>query len=483
MSIITKPNTNEYILGSAKGETMLDSIMSTIKKYNLLSQNDRVVVGVSGGPDSVALLHFLYAIRDKYDLSIHAAHINHMLRGKESDGDTQYVQDLCTRLGIPCSVIYANITSLSKDEGISLEEAGRKARYDFFIDTANKINATKIALAHNMNDQAETVLMRIMRGTGLDGLCGIKPIRDGLYIRPLIHTQRSDIERYCEINNLMPRIDSTNLKPLYTRNKIRLELIPYIKGNYNSNIEYTLSSMAEILSIDNDFINGYANNIFQNIAAYKEYEISLNIQAIMSLHDSIKKRILRKAVEKMKGNLTGIENKHIELMLNIMDRGLTGSAVELPGNLTAKVSYNNLIIVKSVDELAQKFCCDLIIPGVIHIPLIQGSMKSEIFNSDIDYLSSNRFVKYFDYDKIKGSLTIRSRMEGDYIIPLGMKGRKKIKELFIDSKIPRSERDKIPLVSFENEIIWVVGYNISDNYKIDKSTINILKLEFKRPGG
>lgn len=462
---------------------MLDSAMKTIKKYDMLSYGDRVIVGVSGGPDSMALLNFLHSLKNEYSLYVHVCHINHMLRDRESEEETLYVREFCKNLDIPCSTKYVDIDSISKIMGLSLEEAGRMARYDFFADTAKEVNANKVAIAHNMNDQAETVLMRIMRGTGLHGLCGIKPVRDSIYIRPFIYTSRCSIEKYCEANNLKPRIDSSNLEPVYARNRIRLELIPYIKENYNSNIEYTLSSMTELLSDDNDFIDGYAGSVYRDIAVCKDSVISIDIKVLKKLHNSIKKRIVRKAVEQVKGNLTGIENKHIELILSISDSGRAGSAVELPGRITARVAYNLLNIFEPSDETCHKFCYSLGIPGCIYIPEASGTLESEIFNNNIDYINSNRFVKYFDYDKIKGSLCVRSRSEGDYIIPLGMKGSKRIKELFIDMKIPRSERDKIPLVSIDNEVVWVVGYKVSNSYKIDNGTVKVLKLEFRHPGG
>lgn len=465
------------------GDVMLESAYRTIVKYDMLSQNDIVVVGVSGGPDSMALLHFLYTLADEYSLKLYAAHLNHMLRGSESDEDAEYVKEYCGKLNIPCTVRHVDINALAKKYGLSSEEAGRKARYKLFMDVASQIKATKIALAHNLNDQAETVLMRIMRGTGLDGLCGIKPIRDGLYIRPLIHTIRSDIEKYCKDNGITPRTDSTNLEPIYTRNKIRLELIPYIKHNFNSNIEHSLSSMSDILSEDNDFITSYADNEYDKVSTVKDNKVCLSIRALKYLHIAIRRRIIRKAVLQVKGNLTGIESKHIELILKLMDEGDVGAAVELPGSIKVRISYDIIEILKENANTKDVFCHSLIIPGRTYIPEINGFIEAKVCDINSGYRDDTRLVKSFDYDKIKGSLSVRSRAEGDYIVPLGMTGKKKIKELFIDCKVPRDERDSIPLISSGKEVLWVAGYKMSNNYKVDENTKKILKLEFKQFGG
>ena len=458
---------------------MIDSVLKTIDKYGMLSQNDRIVVAVSGGPDSMALLHILYCIRMKYSLYIHVAHLNHMMRGEESEVDTQYVRDYCISCNIPYTIRYGDINSISKEEGVSIEEAGRKVRYELFSDIAREITASKIALAHNLNDQAETMLMRIMRGTGLDGLCGIKPVRDNLYIRPFINTPRYEIEEYCTLNNLNPRIDSTNLEPIYMRNKIRLELIPYIKENYNQGIENSLAGMSRLLREDNDFIDDYANTVYKDLVKDNNNKLSIDIISLKNLNNAIKKRVIRKAIEGVNGSLVGIESKHIELILAILERGSTGSAVDLPGSIKAIISYNNLNIIKTSWEPSSIFAHILRIPGTTSIHEIKSCMEASLINGSFcGNYNDNIYIKYFDYDKIKDSVYIRNRRVGDYIIPFGMNGRKKIKDIFIDNKIPREERENIPLVAVGNEIIWVVGYYINNNYKIDNSTKKILKLEF-----
>ncbi|KPU42760.1 tRNA(Ile)-lysidine synthase [Oxobacter pfennigii] len=462
---------------------MLKGVLKTIEKYNMLNKGDRIVAAVSGGPDSMALLHILYTLKDKYNLYIHGAHLNHMLRGEEADQDCEYVKEFCRKRSIPLSIGFEDVELMAKKQGISLEEAGRVARYKLFDDVAKEIKASKIALAHNMNDQAETVFMRIMRGTGLDGLGGIKPVRDGIFIRPLLFTLREDIEKYCREHDINPRTDSTNLEPLYLRNKLRLQLIPYIRENYSSNIESLISSMAELLREDSEFLEEHVKNIYNEICTQNEGKVSINIDSLKEQHSSVKKRIIRKAIENVKGNLNAIESKHIELLLSIIHNGMTGAAVELPGGIKGIISYKLLNIIKYTGETNIKFRYEINIPGLTRIDETGDIMEAQTEEYKLSLHNEKDYLKYFDYDKIKENLVLRTREEGDFITPAGMKGTKKLKEFFIDQKIPRDIRDRIPVVAWGKEIIWVVGYRVSENYKITKKTENVLRLEFKQCRG
>ncbi|MDV9687848.1 tRNA lysidine(34) synthetase TilS [Clostridioides difficile] len=214
---------------------IFDKVLSTINKHNLIQKGDKIVLGLSGGPDSVCLLHVLNRLKKDFNIEIYAAHLNHQIRGIEAQKDALYVSKLCEDMGIIFFVKSINVPKYCENEGLSLEEGARKLRYEMFYEIKDKIKANKIAIGHNLNDQAETVMMRIMRGTGLKGLKGIDYIRDNCIIRPILDVERSEIEEYCEAYNLNPRIDKTNLENIYTRNKIRLDLLPYMKDNFNSN--------------------------------------------------------------------------------------------------------------------------------------------------------------------------------------------------------------------------------------------------------
>lgn len=242
---------------------MKNKVLNTIKKYNLIQENDKIVIGVSGGPDSMCLLHILNGLKEKLNFEIVVAHINHMIR-KEAEEETQYVKNFCDKLGIKCYIKRIDVIDKSNKEKIGTEEAGRKARYDFFEEVLNIVNANKIATAHNENDNAETVLMNIFRGAGTSGLKGIEPIRDNKYIRPIIECERSEIEEYCRVNKLQPKIDKTNFENVYTRNKIRNVLIPEIKKEFNPNIIESLNKLSILARQENNFIQEYAKNIMEN---------------------------------------------------------------------------------------------------------------------------------------------------------------------------------------------------------------------------
>lgn len=274
---------------------MKNKVLNTIKKYNLIQENDKIVIGVSGGPDSMCLLHILNGLKEKLNFEIVVAHINHMIR-KEAEEETQYVKNFCDKLGINCYIKRIDVIDKSNKEKIGTEEAGRKARYDFFEEVLNIVNANKIATAHNENDNAETVLMNIFRGAGTSGLKGIEPIRDNKYIRPIIECERSEIEEYCRVNKLQPKIDKTNFENVYTRNKIRNVLIPEIKKEFNPNIIESLNKLSILSRQENNFIQEYAKNIMENeLIVEKDLE---NLQ--QSRNEKQNNKICREQMEKEK---------------------------------------------------------------------------------------------------------------------------------------------------------------------------------------
>ncbi len=289
---------------------MLKKVKNTIKKYNLIDNEDKIVVGVSGGPDSISLLNILHELG--YNLCV--AHINHGLRDNAKI-DEEYVKDFCNKKNIPC---FIKKVDLKKNlSGMTIEEAGRKIRYDFFNEIMERENCNKIATAHNSNDNAETVLMNIIRGTGLSGLKGIEPIR-GKIIRPLIECDRKEIEKYCIENNLSPRHDESNDEVLYTRNKIRLQLIPYIEKNINSNVINNINRMSSIISEEETFISNQVDYAYK-ACILKEYDNKLvcNLKVFNKLDNVIKKRLIIKFIIKVLGNAKDIEKVHIEDILKL----------------------------------------------------------------------------------------------------------------------------------------------------------------------
>lgn len=459
---------------------MLDEVRRTIEEYNLIEKGDKVIVAVSGGPDSVCLLHVLYRLKAEYDLELYGAHLNHNLRGIEAQIDAQYVSNLCENLNVLYFVKSVDVSRYAEEHGLSLEEAGRILRYDFFKDVAQRANATKIAVAHNENDQAETVLMRLLRGTGLQGLTAMH-IKRGKIIRPLLNIDRESIEEYCKTYNLSPRIDKSNLESIYYRNKIRLELIPYLEENYNPNIMSSLVKTAEILKKDFDFIEEKAREVYVELVNNQsEHRLELSIENVQRLHGALQSRIIRLAAEQLLGRQEILEYKHVQDVLELMKKGLTGKRINLPMGLIAKINYKNICFTTE-DREGEVFHYELPIEGSLNLREINGTFITRVvMREEIKEISRDKYRKCFDYDEIKNVLNIRNRQDGDRFYPLGLTGSKKLKDFFIDYKISRDERDKIPLVCDGDEIMWVVGFRISEKYKITDKTERILEIIFDK---
>lgn len=460
---------------------MKEKVRATIKKYNLIEKEDNIVIGVSGGPDSMALLYILNDIKQEMNFNIYVAHINHGIRKEEADADEEFVKDICSRLAISFYSTKVNMDEYAKKKKLTSEEAGREIRYSFFNKVLNIIGGGKIAVAHNKNDQAETLIMRFFRGTGLEGLRGME-YKNGNIIRPILDIHREEIESYCKKNHIDARIDRTNLEPIYGRNKTRLEVIPYIAKNYNSGIIDTLVRTARLMQMDSEFILEIVDRKYKDITIEEHTNsIVLNIKELNAEHYSIKSRIIRKVIEKINGSLKGIGEKHISDILRLAEENLTGKSINIIKNIIVKASYGNMIIEKENDQRKINFKSTIVTGQDIYIEEINASISSYILPvSKANIKDTNPFKKYFDYDKIKGRLCIRSRREGDRFIPLGMKGSKKLKDFFIDEKVPREERDNIPIVENDGNIIWIVGYRISEEYKVENSTKKVLVLEYKK---
>ncbi|MFL0248012.1 tRNA lysidine(34) synthetase TilS [Candidatus Clostridium stratigraminis] len=463
---------------------MFDKVITTIKENNMFVPNDKVIVAVSGGPDSICLLHILNRIKVKYNLTLYAAHVNHCLRGEEADKDEEYVKAFCKKIGIACFSKRVDVNKLAREKGLSSESAGREARYDFFNELFDKLGADKIALAHNANDQAETVLMRIVRGSGMEGLIGIRPIRGNIFVRPLINIRRESIESYCKENFLEPRIDKTNLENIYARNKVRLELIPYIMDNFNSDVISAINRLADTISKDNEYLEEIALEKYKGYCDEKALKVIINSEAFLE-KEAIITRVLRLALNRVKGNLYNVEKKHIYDIINLQKSG-TGKKLNLPSGIICFNNYDNIELyfgkIKNNPDIVNNNYL-IKINETVDLPAFGIEVSTRLIDNDekINF-KENSYLKYFDYDKIKGNIIIRARKDGDKFTPFGMKGSKKLKDFFIDLKIPQEERDKIPLICFGDTIAWIVGCRISERFKIHKETKNILEIKINKRG-
>ncbi|OJT82191.1 tRNA lysidine(34) synthetase TilS, partial [Clostridioides difficile] len=442
---------------------IFDKVLSTINKHNLIQKGDKIVLGLSGGPDSVCLLHVLNRLKKDFNIEIYAAHLNHQIRGIEAQKDALYVSKLCEDMGIIFFVKSINVPKYCENEGLSLEEGARKLRYEMFYEIKDKIKANKIAIGHNLNDQAETVMMRIMRGTGLKGLKGIDYIRDNCIIRPILDVERNEIEEYCEAYNLNPRIDKTNLENIYTRNKIRLDLLPYMKDNFNSNVIESIVRMSNSLKSDNDYIEKEAEAKFREVSNIKEKGfVEINLDDFVCLHDAIKVRVLRNSIKHILGDTNFVDQRHIEDIMSLEDNSKVNKMLTLPRNIFVYRKKDSIILTNEeiVNEEIE-FYYNVPSNGFIKIKELKQIIETQVMSIDrYKSMKLDNSSKGFDFNKVKGGIVIRSRRQGDKI-KLAM-GSKKVKDLFIDLKIPREERCKIPIITDSEGIICVGDYKISE---------------------
>lgn len=462
---------------------MRDKVRDFIIENELIEKGDKILVALSGGPDSVCLLNVLYSLKEDFHITIGAAHVNHMLRGDEALADEEYSKSLCKNLDIEFYVKKIDIDKISKEKNISHEMAGREERYKFFEAIKKYDGYNKIAVAHNANDQAETIIMNMMRGTGIEGLCGIRSKREGGIIRPILCLSREEVELYCSSNNLEPRIDKSNLENIYSRNKVRLDIIPYMKGNFNKDIINTLNRMANLIQVDNDFLEKETLNNFKVYCSNTSDALIISKEAF-NLDKAIISRVIRKAFFEFTGKYSNFEMKHIYDVIELSKK-TTNKRIDLTNNVLAENIYGD-IYLKLKDNIIRDYKEVVINKGELDNTDICYENYNVRFNiirnkNNIDF-SKNVLIKYFDYDKIEERLVIRKRRNGDKMLPLGMKGNKKVKDIFMDLKIPVDERDKIPVLCFDNEIAWLVAHKVSEKFKITKETKNIIKITFARKG-
>ena len=318
---------------------MKSKVMDTIEKYNLIQRGDKIVCGVSGGPDSISMLNILNEIKEKFDFEIYVAHVNHMIR-EEANEDQKYVQDYCEKKGIQYFVKIIDVKEFATNHKIGTEEAGRNIRYSFFEEVLQKVQANKIAIAHNKNDKIETIIMNVLRGSGLSGLKGIGPKSEDKYIRPLIECERKEIEQYCEHFQLNPRIDKTNFENDYTRNKIRNIVIPYIQNEFNPNIVETIERLSKVATEESDYIELQAREMYRKLLIDKdEKQVVLNLKKFNELNKVIKSRIILLAIKDLKGSTQRIEKIHIEDIIKLCNNNV-GNKFLTP-NKNVKVLIKN----------------------------------------------------------------------------------------------------------------------------------------------
>ena len=459
-------------------------VLKTIQNYRMISKGDSLLIGVSGGPDSVALLYLLMKLKDDYKLRLYVVHLNHMLREKESDEDAEYVRKLAEKLKLPIFIKKKDVGKFAKANKLSLEEAARIQRYGFYKQIADKLSIRKIALGHNGDDNAETVLMRLLRGSGEQGLTGIYPVRhigELKVIRPLLNIHRKEIETFLKEKKINTHTDSSNFDNKFLRNKVRLELIPLLEKNYNQNIKQVLINTADILKEDNEYLEKITEKFYNETDLNKNAKnIYLSIDKIRDFPLAIQRRIIRYGIKKLTGNLRQITYQHLNEIFKLLRGNLAYGQIDLPNGLVVERLRKELVIRKGKTQNTYNIAYPVKIPGETPVPELGVKLICTISKrkTDLEFYTQNRYQESFDYDKINEPVFIRTRKDGDFFQPLGMKGKKKVKDFLIDQKIPQPEKDKVLFLTDKIGIIWLIGLRISERFKVTAKTKQILKVIF-----
>lgn len=450
---------------------MLNKIREFAQKNRLFDGCGHVVLGLSGGADSVCLLYVLKELSKEYGYGITAIHVHHGIRGAEADRDADFCLKLCQRLGVEAIVRYADIPSIIRKTGESCEEAGRRIRYEIFNEEASKRENCKIAVAHHANDRAETILFNIVRGTGIKGLRGIRAVRDNI-IRPLLCCNRGEIEAYLSGLNLDFCSDSTNFSNDYTRNKFR-NIILSCMEEVNSAAVKNISALGDKIEELENFVNEITDLKYMQCALIGHGGILL--KGIERESPFIAKNLIIRAIEELACGLKDISEAHINAVYELCDKN-SGFFTDIKYGLMARRDVDGIFIYHK--NSVPKIEIDVEIPSVMELNHNKFIKFSKILCKNEAKISNQVYTKFFDYDKINFNLQIRNRREGDYLVVDKEGHQKTINRYFIDEKIPGRMRDELLLLADGSHIIWVIGYRISEAYKVTKDTVNVLCVEY-----
>ena len=466
------------------------SALHNIKQYRMLSPGDRVVVGVSGGADSVALLLFLNGLSGTIPLDLHVFHLDHMLRGPESAGDAEFTGCLAEELGLPARLEAVDVREVTSDWGRSPEDAARMVRIGRLLDYAREVEADAVASGHTADDQVETFLMRVIQGAGLTGLGGISPV-SGLIVRPLINVWRWEVEEYCSQMNVVPRRDSSNLDRKYLRNRIRLDLIPYLVDKYGPGVKEVIWREVESLAVDREFIERQVTDAFDRAAEVGGGEVRIEIEALMSLPESLRRGIVREGWARLMPFESNLSWRHIADILEKVAGGATGARLDLPRRVEVEREYGHLILRAASPSatLAGEGRdggvggCDIIVhvpvPGSARLPGTGMILQAGFVGTGEVELDQGPLVEFVRSD-LALPLEVRAPRPGERFHPLGSPGSRKVSEFLIDIKVPRRRRRECRLVLSGGEVVWVAGYRLDERFRLRPTDSKALRLILHR---
>jgi tRNA(Ile)-lysidine synthase len=460
---------------------LLRTVRATIQKYYLLSGGERVVVAVSGGADSVALLHVLHALKPTYGVDLHVAHLEHGLRGEAALEDQRFVEGLCRQMGLPLTARSVDVRKRAEASTLSLEAVARQVRYAFLEDVRRETGSSKIATGHNANDQAETLLLNLLRGSGIAGLRGIRPALQGRIIRPLLETSRESILEYLRDKGLEFRTDATNQDGAYDRNRIRQILLPLIEKEFNPRIVDSLVRTAGVFSLVAEHLQAEVDDARVHCCRSDDGRVVVDLGTFTGLAPAVKLFTLYEVLRSLEGDDQVVSFDTLLALVNVADRSRSGSRVDVGSGIVAAKQFNSLVVGRDMPA-SDPYEIQLAVPGTTRIGetgwLVEVDLLREPPQSGDLYRSGE--AVYFDLGKLDLPLVARSWREGDRLVPFGSSGSKKVHDLFIDEKTPLSERPGIPIICDREEVIWVVGVRRSERARITGETEAFVKITARR---
>ncbi len=493
------------------GKDRMQHIFDTIEKYHMIEEGMHIIAGVSGGADSVCLLLVLCEYRRRVAFTLGAVHVEHGIRGGESLGDAAFVEELCRSLSVPLSVRHIDVPQLARKRGTSLEETAREERYRIFAEQAQEeayrnlvgqehtepyrsfaergqqTQSVRIAVAHNRGDQAETVLWNLVRGSGLDGLCGMHPVR-GNIIRPLLFTDREEIEKILRDAGLSWRTDATNLETEYTRNKIRLSVVPLLEKELNPQAAAHIAGVSGQLRQVQEYVKGQVHKASERCLAGNGCEVQLLLAPFFEEEELIRAELIKAALERCCGSRRDIGSIHIEAVRALCEKDC-GRGLDLPYGVKAvrqdgivkfsRTSQKKKGVLRQAEPITLPVCGRITAAGF--------RIRTEVLENCEEIMAQavqeKKYTKWFSYDIIKSNVVLRTRQTGDYLTVGAECGRKKLKDYFIDCKIPREDRDAQLLLADGPHILWVVGARISEAAKVRPETEKVLKIQLEEIAG
>lgn len=448
-----------------------DRVRETIKNHSMLKGGETLLIGLSGGPDSVCLLYMLHSLKEEYRLTLNALYVNHNLRPDETPAEIKFCGDLCGRLGVHFIVKTADVISYAAVKGMSKQEAARELRYKAFDEAAYESKAERIALGHNADDQAETFFMRLLRGAGPKGLSGIPPVR-GNIIRPLLEVERDVIDTLFEEEKIPFVVDSSNLRSDYFRNKLRHGLMPLLK-EFAPNLTGSLTKTMSILQEEERYFTIVVTKTLMKLISRKTAgRIELFLSPMESLDKVILRRVLRRAIEETKG-LRGISFVHIEDIINLIKEGRSGDRLYLPKGIRVIRDYSLLAITS---EAPVKISTYDIQPPAECVIRGSGLVIKASFEKGPENAAEGKSSVILDAGLVQFPLRVRPRQEGDFFFPSGFGKRKKLQDFFVDEKIARDERDRVPIVASGDDVVWIAGYRADERFRVTERTEKFLRL-------